>query len=186
MNNIDWQELETRIVATIRLCLDDDVMYYVMNEESPVTVWAKLESRYISLSLSNKLYLKHKLFGLKMSEGTDLNRHVNVFNQIISDLKWIDAKFNNEDEALMLLNSLPFSLTYENLVITPMWEKETLILKKIISALLSFNLRKKTSDENSQGEGIIIRSNQKCRRNKSRNELRNNEACSKTKKRKDI
>jgi hypothetical protein len=96
------------------------------------------------------------------------------------------VKFNNEDEALMLLNSLPFSLTYENLVITPMWEKETLILKKIISALLSFNLRKKTSDENSQGEGIIIRSNQKCRRNKSRNELRNNEACSKTKKRKDI
>jgi len=87
MNNIDWQELETRIVATIRLCLYDDVMYHVMNEESPVTVWAKLESRYISLSLSNKLYLKHKLFGLKMSEGTDLNRHVNVFNQIISDLK---------------------------------------------------------------------------------------------------
>jgi hypothetical protein len=87
MNNIDWQELETRIVATIRLCLYDDVMYHVMNEESPVTVWEKLESRYISLSLSNKLYLKHKLFGLKMSEGTDLNRHVNVFNQIISDLK---------------------------------------------------------------------------------------------------
>jgi len=173
-------------VATTRLYLDDDVMYHVMNEESPVTVWAKLESRYISLSLSNKLYLKHKLFGLKMSEGTNLNRYVNVFNQIISDLKWIDVKFNNEDEALMLLNSLPFSLTYENLVTTLIWEKETLLLKKIISVLLNFNLRKKTSDENSQGEGIIIRSNQKCRRNKSRNELRNNEACSKTKKRKDI
>jgi len=173
-------------VAATGLYLDDDMMYHVMNEESPVTVWAKLESRYISLSLSNKLYLKHKLFGLKMSEGTNLNWHVNVFNQIISDLKWIDVKFNNEDEALMLLNSLPFSLTYENLVTTLIWEKETLLLKKIISVLLSFNLRKKTSDENSQGEGIIIRSNQKCKRNKSRNELRNNEACSKTKKRKDI
>jgi len=146
-------------VATTRLYLDDDVMYHVMNEESPVTVWAKLESRYTSLSLSNKLYLKHKLFGLKMSEGTNLNRYVNVFNQIISDLKWIDVKFNNEDEALMLLNSLPFSLTYENLVTTLIWEKETLLLKKIISVLLNFNLRKKTSDENSQGEGIIIRSN---------------------------
>jgi len=69
------------------------------------------------------------------------------------------VKFNNEDEALMLLNSLPFSLTYENLVTTLIWEKETLLLKKIISVLLNFNLRKKTSDENSQGEGIIIRSN---------------------------
>ena len=62
-------------------------MYHVMNEESPTTIWAKLESRYISLSLSNKLYLKQKLFGLKMSEGTNLNRYVTVFNQIISDLK---------------------------------------------------------------------------------------------------
>ncbi|KAJ6947437.1 hypothetical protein NC651_001969 [Populus alba x Populus x berolinensis] len=106
-----------------------------------------------------------------MSEGTNVNRHVNVFNQIISDL---------------LLNSLPFSLTYENLVTTLMWEKETLIMKKIIGALLSFNLRKKTSDENSQGEGIMTMSNKGCMRNKSRNELRNNKACSKTKKRKDI
>jgi hypothetical protein len=27
MNNIDWQELKARVMVTIRLCLDDGMMY---------------------------------------------------------------------------------------------------------------------------------------------------------------
>jgi hypothetical protein len=32
MADIDWKELEAKAVATIRLCLGDDVMYHVMDE----------------------------------------------------------------------------------------------------------------------------------------------------------
>jgi hypothetical protein len=108
-------------VATIRLCLGDDVMYHVMDEESLATVWLELESRYMSKSLMNKLYLKQQLYGLKMAEGSDLSQHINVYNQIIEDLKRVDVKFEDEDKALMLLNSLPTSSTYENLVTTLTW-----------------------------------------------------------------
>jgi hypothetical protein len=80
MNDIYWQELKARVVATIRLCLDYDVMYHVMDEESPAKVWEKLESQHMSTLLLNKLYLRQKLFGLKMSEGTNLNKYINVFN----------------------------------------------------------------------------------------------------------
>ena len=52
--------------------------------------------------------------------GTDLSQHLNVFNQIISDLMGVDVKFENEDKVLMLFNSLSASLTYENLVTTLM------------------------------------------------------------------
>jgi len=45
--------------------------------------------------------------------------------------------------------------------------KETLKPETITSALLSFNLRKKASDENSQGKRLVVRSNQKYGRNKS-------------------
>ena len=38
MADIDWKELEVKTVATIRLCLGDNVMYHVMDEESPVAV----------------------------------------------------------------------------------------------------------------------------------------------------
>ena len=70
-----------------------------------------------------------------MAESSDLSQHINVFNQIISDLKQIDVKFEDEDKALMLLNSLPISSTYENLVTTLMWGKETLDLEEITSVL---------------------------------------------------
>jgi hypothetical protein len=106
------------VVATIRLCLGDDVMYHVMDEESLAAVCLKLESRYMSKSLTNKLFLKQPLYGLKMAEGSDLSQHINVFNQVINNLKRVDVKFENEDKALMLLNSLPASTMYENLVTT--------------------------------------------------------------------
>ena len=73
MDDMDWKDLEAKVAATIRLCLADDVMYHVMDEESPVAIWLKLESWYISKSLTNKLYLKQKLYGLKMAEGLDLS-----------------------------------------------------------------------------------------------------------------
>jgi hypothetical protein len=123
MSKIDWKELEAQAVATIRLCLGDDIMYHVMDEEFLAAVWLKLESRYMSKSLTNKLYLKQRLYSLKMVEGSDLSQHINVFNQIIGDLKMIDVKFEDEDKALMLLNSLLTSYTYKNLVTTLTWGK---------------------------------------------------------------
>jgi hypothetical protein len=56
-----------------------------------------------------------------MAEGTHLSQHINLFNQIISDLLTIDVKFDEEDKALMLLTSLPAS--YEHLVTTLPWGK---------------------------------------------------------------
>ena len=122
----------------------------------------------MSKSLTNKLYLKQKLYDLKMAEGSYLSRHINVFNQIINDLKRIDVKFEDEDKALMLLNSLPTSSTYENLVTTLMWGKEILDLEEITSVILGFNQMKKANDESSQGEGLVAKSNSKHGRNKSR------------------
>jgi hypothetical protein len=78
-----------------------------------------------------------------------MNQHINMSNQIVSDSKQIDVKFNNEDKTLMLLNFLPTSPIYKNLVTTLMQGEETLMLEEIISALLRFNMWKKAGDENS-------------------------------------
>jgi hypothetical protein len=53
-----------------------------------------------------------------MAKGSDLSQHINVFNQIIRDLKRADVKFEDKDKVLMLLNSLPIYSTYENLITT--------------------------------------------------------------------
>ena len=122
MNVMDWKDSEMRVASIIRMCLADEVMYHVMDEESPTTIWLKLESRYMLKSLKKKLLLKKKLYGLKMVEGLALDQHINVFNHIISDLNRIDVKFEEEDMALIFLNSLP--KFYDNLVTTLMGRKK--------------------------------------------------------------
>ena len=72
MTDDELQELNMKEVNTIRLCLVDEVMYDIMDDMSTATIWLKLESRYMSKSLTNKLYLKRKLYKLKMVEGADL------------------------------------------------------------------------------------------------------------------
>ena len=99
------------------MCLGNKVIYHVMDEESSTTIWLKLESQYKLKSLTNKLLLKKKLYGLKITEGLALDQHINMFDQIISDLNQVDV-FQEEDMALILLNSLLES--YENLVTTLM------------------------------------------------------------------
>ena len=46
-NDTEWKDSETRVASTIRMCLANEVMYHAMDEESPETIWLKLESRYM-------------------------------------------------------------------------------------------------------------------------------------------
>ena len=137
MDADDWEELQQRAAETIRLCLADDIMYHVMSLKSPDEIWKKLEAQFMSKSLTNKLYLKQRLYGLKMQEGSDLAQHVNVFNQIITDLVRLDVKIEDEDRAMILLCSLLSS--YEHLVTTLTYGKETIKVEEITIALLAHN-----------------------------------------------
>ncbi|XP_020571362.1 protein OPAQUE1-like [Phalaenopsis equestris] len=42
---------------------------------------------------------EQKLYGLKVQEGSDLAQHVNGFNQIITDLSWLDRKQNARESS---------------------------------------------------------------------------------------
>jgi hypothetical protein len=121
-----------------------------------------------------------------MVEGSDLSQHIKVFNQIIGDLKRVDVKFEDKDKALMLLNSLPTSSTYENLVTTLIWGKETLELEDVTGALLVFHQREKNIDENSQGEGLVVKGNHERGRSNNRGDSKGKNSRSKSRRRKDI
>ena len=66
-NDTEWKDSETRVASTIKMCLVEEVMCHVMDEESLKTIWLKLESWYMSKSLTNKLLLKKKFNGLKLT-----------------------------------------------------------------------------------------------------------------------
>ena len=95
-------------------------------------------------------------------------------------------KFEDEGKALMLLNSLPTSSTYENLVTILTLGKETLELKDVTGALLAFHQRKKNIDENSQGERLVVKGNYERGRSNNMGDSKGNNYRSKPRRRKDI
>ena len=66
------EELEIKTHSAIQLCLADKVLREVANEDTAAGLWLKLESLYMTKSLTNKLYLKKGLFTLRMKEGTPI------------------------------------------------------------------------------------------------------------------
>ena len=150
MSDEDWEELDLEARASIILCLERDVAFLVDGEETAAGVWSKLETTFMTKSLTNRIYLKSKLYTCKMEEGSSIREYINKFDRIISDLKDIDVTVEDEDQALLLLLSLPKS--YENLVQTLMLVGDNLTMDETRMALLADDLRKiATSDMTTGG-----------------------------------
>ena len=125
----------------IQLCLADEVIYNVMDEETTIGLWSKPEILYMTKSFSNKLYLKKQLYEICMNEGTVVLEHLNFFNKVINELLAVDVKIDEENKALILLSSLLES--YDQIVTTMLYSKKTLILKEVTSTLLSNEISKR-------------------------------------------
>jgi len=80
----------------IELCLSYLVRLNVSGEDSTKKLWDKLGRLYQSKSLVNKLFLINKLHLLRMSEGSSVTDHLNVFNTIIIQLSYVDIKITEE------------------------------------------------------------------------------------------
>jgi ribosomal protein RSM22 (predicted rRNA methylase) len=72
------------------------------------------------------------------------------------------------------------------LVTTLTWGKETLELEDVTGAILAFHQRKKNIDENSQGEGLVIKGNYKRGRSSNKGDSKCKNSRSKSRRRKDI
>ena len=104
----EWNYIDFRTKGRIMLCLSDEALYYMMNEETTAGLWYRLKSLYMMKSLSNKLFIKKQLYSLRMKEGSPILQHLNAFNRILSDLLVLEVKLE-EDKSLLLLSSLPSS-----------------------------------------------------------------------------
>lgn len=135
--------LEEKTHSTIMLCLADDIITEVAEEETASGLWLKLESLYMTKSLTNKLLLKQRLFSLRMQEGTPLREHLDQLNTILLQLRNIDVKVEDEDAALILLVSLP--LSYENFVQSFIVGRDTITLEEVRSSLHTRELRHKAT-----------------------------------------
>ena len=72
MKDDEWNDIDFHANAMIILCLSDEVLYNMMNEETTANLWCRMGSLYMTKSLPNKLFMKKKLYSLQMKEETPI------------------------------------------------------------------------------------------------------------------
>lgn len=93
-----------------------------------------------------------------MQEDFDLVHHVNVFSQVISNLARLDDEIEDEDETMILLYSLPSS--FEHLITTLTYGKDTIKFNEIHAFVLAHNQWKQNAGEGSHGDSMYVNGNQ--------------------------
>jgi hypothetical protein len=155
MSKEDWQKLDRRARSTIRLCLEDSVLLNVSGEYIAKKLWNKLGNLYQSKSLVNKLFLRKKLYHLRMEDGDSVTEHLNAFNTLVSQLVSVNIMIAEEDKCITLLCSLPDS--WDNLVVEiGSTTQSTLKYEDVVSSLLFEEMRRKIMDGHST-DALLVR-----------------------------
>ncbi|KAJ8625128.1 hypothetical protein MRB53_033658 [Persea americana] len=157
MKDKEWQKINPQACSTIRLCLAKDQKCSVMGKTSAKELWQKLEEKYMTKSLENRIYLKKKLFRFEYRQGIFMTEHLDDFNKIIADLMNIDVKIDDDDKALLLLNSIPDS--YDHFTHT-LINRKTEVKYDVVSATLMNNEYRKTdkhAHRDSSSDALTVR-----------------------------
>jgi hypothetical protein len=136
---LDW-----KAKSTVRLCLSDSVLLNVSEEAKTKDLWDKLGKLYLSKFLVNKIFLRKKLYNLRIRDGDLVADNLNSFNTVVSQLESIDIKILDEDKCIFLLCSLPDS--WDIFVAAIGINTTTLKFDEVVSSLLSEEMRRKNME----------------------------------------
>jgi hypothetical protein len=132
----DWKKMDQKAKSTIRLCLSDSVLLNVSEEATTKDLWEKLGKLYQSKSLVNKLFLRKKLYNLRMRDGDSVVEHLNAFNTVVSQLVSVDIKISDEDKCISLVVAIGSNTT-------------SLKFEEVVLSLLSEEMRRKNMEGHS-------------------------------------
>jgi hypothetical protein len=142
--------------SAIILCFGDKALREVARERIAAAMWVKLESLYMSKSLAHRLCLKQQLYSFKMTEARSIIEQLSDFSKILDDLENIEVKLDDEDKALLLLNSLP--RTYEHFKDAILYGKEqTITLDEVLTSIRTKELQSlQDARAEDNGEGLKV------------------------------
>ena len=107
MSMEDFKDMDIKTLTLIQLSLSNEVLREVAKEETTVRLWVKLESLYMTKSVTNRLLLKSKLHDLRLEEASSIKSHLDEFESIIMDLSNLDVSLDDDHLAIKFLCSLP-------------------------------------------------------------------------------
>ena len=112
----EWKKLNKKVIGQIRQWIDHSVFHHVAQEIDAYALWKKLEDMYQAKTARNKALLMRRLVNLKLRGGTSVAEHTSEFQSLVNQLYTVELKLGDEEQALLLLSSLPDS--WETLVVS--------------------------------------------------------------------
>ena len=112
----DWKKSNKKTIGQIRQWIDHSVFHHVAQETDAYTLWQKLENMYQAKTARNKALLIRRLVNLKLKSGTSVAEHTSEFQNLVNQLSTVALTLGDEEQALLLLSSLPDS--WETLVVS--------------------------------------------------------------------
>ncbi|KAH9781907.1 retrovirus-related pol polyprotein from transposon TNT 1-94-like protein [Citrus sinensis] len=110
-----WNEIDGNAISDLHLALADGVLSSVAEKNTAKEIWDTLTKLYEAKSLHNKIFLKRKLYTLRMAESTMVTDHINTLKTLFSQLTTLGHNIKENERAELLLQSLPDS--YDQLII---------------------------------------------------------------------
>jgi hypothetical protein len=137
----DWVNLDRKEKRIIWSCLLHSVLLNVSRKATTDELWNKLRVLSQFKSLVNKLFMRKKLYNLRMKDGDSMTKHLNTFNTVVSHLLFVDIKISGEYMCISLLFSLPNSC--DSLVLAIGSNATNLSFDDVVSSLLLEETRQK-------------------------------------------
>ncbi|KAK0599716.1 hypothetical protein LWI29_007942 [Acer saccharum] len=81
-----WKEMDGNAVANLHLTLADGVLSSIAEKKTAKEIWDTLTRLYEAKSLHNKIFLKRRLYTLRMAESSSMTDHINIMNTLFSQL----------------------------------------------------------------------------------------------------
>jgi len=97
--------------------------------------------KYLTKSVESRLQLKSKLYHFQMQRGRSINKHMNSYTTLLTDLVNVDVEINEEDKTVILLNFLPEE-EYETFTLTLINERKSLNYNEVSTALVNYEVRR--------------------------------------------
>ena len=84
---IEYDVRDRKDKSLIRLCLTNPILINFHDESTTKKLWKKLSDLYQVKSLVNKIFLRKKLYTLRMEEGGQIFEHLQYVGDLV-DLNW--------------------------------------------------------------------------------------------------
>ena len=163
--------MDGNAIANLHSALGDKVLSSVVKKKTTKGIYDIFTKLYKVKSLHNKIFLKKRLYNLRMIESTSVTDYINTLKTLFSQFTTLRHKIEENKRAKLLLQSLPDS--YYQLIINMTNNlADSLVFDDVATSILNEESRRKNKEDkqanSQQAETLSVTRERSMERNSSR------------------